>query len=38
MFFIILVKLISTIALISVCNKQIVYTNSLVLYIRVKVL
>jgi hypothetical protein len=38
MFLTILVKLIAVIALIAVNNKQIVYANSLVLCMRVKVL
>jgi hypothetical protein len=37
-FLIILVKLIAAVALIAVYNKQTVHTNSLVLYMRVKVL
>jgi hypothetical protein len=38
MFFIILKKLIAAIALRAVYYKQIVYTNSLILYIYIKVL
>jgi hypothetical protein len=38
MFLIILIILIAAIALIAIYNKEIVYTNSLTLYIRVKVL
>jgi hypothetical protein len=37
-FLIILVKLVAAVALIAVYNKQMVHTNSLVLYMRVKVL
>jgi hypothetical protein len=38
MFFIILIKLIAAVALIAVFNKEIVCTNSLILYMRIKVL
>jgi hypothetical protein len=37
-FLIIFVKLVAAVALIAVYNKQTVYTNSLVFYMRVKVL
>jgi hypothetical protein len=37
-FLTILVKLMAAVALMAVYNKQIVHTNSLVLYMRVKVL
>ena len=38
LFLIVLVELVAAVALIAVNNKQTVYTNSLVLCIRVKVL